>query len=130
MVSNTGYQFILLIDPDTLETVEQLELSPSDGRYRYKITHKKGGTYWVVAGTDLDNDGFICHGGEACGAFPIFESPRALDVSRPLTGRDFITSFAVDFSVRPKSAGSTIPDRGFRLLRKGGVAGKSFGSGP
>jgi serine protease len=127
-VSDTGFQFILLIDPSSFDTVAQLDLSPSNGRYVYRFSGVDDGKYWVIGGTDFDNDGFICHGGEACGAYPTLDQPQALNVSGRMTGLDFGTGFVVDISAQSSALGGALPERGFRLLRPAGSGGKSLGA--
>jgi len=128
VVSDTGYQFILLIDPATLDTVEQVELRPSNGVYNYRFPNVTTGFYWVIGGTDLDNDGFICHGGEACGAYPTLDQPQAQYVNRRITGLNFGTGFVVDIGAQSASAGGVLSHGGFRLLRKAEPSGKSLGA--
>lgn len=64
-----GTVFVLLVNPTTLETVEQAVTDITDD-YAYQTLPVPAGTYLVVAGTDRDNDGFICDLAEACGFFP------------------------------------------------------------
>ena len=107
-----GHHFVLLIDPETLETVDQLESDPESGSYAFRFEEVDEGDYLVVAGTDSDNDGFVCDAGEACGAFPTTESIEALTLNRS-RNLDFVTGFSVPFS----GASGDTARQGFRRLR-------------
>jgi serine protease len=92
---NAGFHYILLIDPATGDASHQGTTSATGGKYSYSIGSVTAGSYYVVAGSDLDNDGFICDPGEACGAYPTIDLPTILNASTPnLTGIDFATGFA------------------------------------
>jgi serine protease len=65
--ANAGYQFIMLVDPDTNEPIQQWSGSTFEEIYSYSFSDVPPGEYWVVAGTDNDNDYTICDNGESCG---------------------------------------------------------------
>ncbi len=48
--------------------VARASVSPARG-YRYWFPSLLPGTYKLMAGTDIDGDGFFCEGGDACGWF-------------------------------------------------------------
>lgn len=66
---NVGTVFVLVVDVDTLDTVDQAVTSASQS-YSFTTPEITSGTYIIVAGTDRDDDGFICDLGEACGFYP------------------------------------------------------------
>ncbi|TNE93499.1 MAG: hypothetical protein EP328_12285, partial [Gammaproteobacteria bacterium] len=77
------------------------------------------GNYILVAGTDLDNDGLICHAGEACAEYPVAGLRQEITITRgePLTGINMTTSYT-----RPTISASS-PDQlprpdftGYRLM--------------
>ena len=71
--------FALLVDPDSRETVEQRLSDPNSDTYTLDIEAVELGEYILVVGSDMDNDGFICDAGEACGAFPTLNNDRSAD---------------------------------------------------
>jgi len=92
---NAGFHYILLFDPAADSAAYQDTAAASGGMYSYSIGGVAAGSYYVIAGSDLDNDGIICDPGEACGAYPTFDLPTILDTSTSnLTGIDFTTGFA------------------------------------
>jgi serine protease len=66
---NVGTVFVLVLDPETTNPVAQTVTS-SDQEYAFTVPSAPPGTYVVVAGTDRDNDNFICDIEDACGFFP------------------------------------------------------------
>ncbi|GAA0842001.1 hypothetical protein GCM10009113_09330 [Marinobacter szutsaonensis] len=83
---DAGRHFVLLVDPvpegDIFTTVSQATVDVVDGQYQFSFRPDDGieprylsevppGTYFLVAGSDLDNDGLICHAGEACAEYPV-----------------------------------------------------------
>ena len=82
--------YVLALDPETLETVEQsATLAVVD--FAYQIDELPPGDYAVYAGTDRDNNGFICETGDLCGALPSRLEPEilTLEVGEDVTGADF-----------------------------------------
>ncbi|MBD3641460.1 MAG: S8 family serine peptidase [Marinobacter sp.] len=83
---NAGRHFVLLVDPvpegDIFTTVSQATVEVVNGQYQFSFRPDDGveprflsevppGDYFLVAGSDLDNDGLICHAGEACAEYPV-----------------------------------------------------------
>ena len=84
---NAGKAYVIVVDPDTLQPVAQATTDAAQ-RYEYRTPEVPAGAYLVVAGTDRDDDGFICDPGEACGAWPAVDVPHTVDVDGDQTGID------------------------------------------
>lgn len=93
---NTGYHYILLLDPETLDTVQQVDVGEAGGLYPYEFKNVSYGKYLIYAGSDPNNDGIICDAGEACGAYIALDQPTELDVMSDLTGINFGTDYNID----------------------------------
>lgn len=115
--------FVLAVDVDLLETIGQAELNPTLTGLDYVIDTGFGtkgepidfpaGTYFVVCGSDDDDDGFICGEGDTyCGLFPTINDPAPVAVSGATPGVDFVVAPAATAST---AAGA--PPQGFRRLR-------------
>lgn len=104
ITGDAGYHYVLLVDPDTFVTIAQVEVEAVSGLYSYTFTDVESGTYMIVAGTDSDNNRYICAIGEACGAYISLDMPKPVTVNSNLTGLDFDTSF--DFNISASSAGA------------------------
>lgn len=98
---NAGTHFVQLIPVDDQgertggEVIEQA-VEARDGRYSFSFdpTEIPPGDYLLLAGSDLDNNGFFCDAGEACARFPRTEEPRPITIT-PETRRTvtFSTSY-------------------------------------
>ena len=94
-VGDTGFTWILLIDPDTGDAVQTTSARNQNGRYPYQFSGVQNGSYFVVAGTDSDNDGFLCDPGEACGGYPTHGQLSQIVVSgQDVHGIDFVTTYS------------------------------------
>jgi serine protease len=102
-----GRLYVILIDPDTLETVLGLQdaVNASNGLYNYSIGNVPAGTYYIYAGSDPDNDTFICDTAEACGAYLTLENPTIVTVDSNLSGRDFNVQYNVSVPLQSQSSG-------------------------
>ncbi len=119
--SDAGHLYILLVDGN-LATVGQVDKDPTAGAYAYTFPSVTTGTYYVIAGTDADDDGSICDAGESCGAYPTLGQPAALDASAAPRNIDFLVGFGSGLggaSAGPgvDGPGFTVPPGGFKLLR-------------
>ena len=112
---NTGYQFLLLLEPDNLETETSVAIPIVDGVYAYEVQDVPHGEYFLIIGTDLDNDGSTCDEGEACGAYPQLDAPERVRVDGNLSGYDFTTAYGSDLQALHAGASGTSPSAGFRI---------------
>ncbi len=80
--ASSGTLFALLGNPDTGDTTYQENLvTPSNGSYSLTFNSVPSGEYQLFIGSDMDNDGFICDAGEACGAYPTLNLTENLPVT-------------------------------------------------
>lgn len=63
------YQWVVLVDADSNATIAATQAVRSADGFAFAFADVAPGNYYVLAGSDLDNDGYICDGGEACGAY-------------------------------------------------------------
>ncbi|WP_160164271.1 S8 family serine peptidase [Marinobacter santoriniensis] len=143
---DAGLHFVLLVrtEPDengNYLTEAQDSVQADNGQYVFSFRHYDGvgeqepdevrpGTYYLVGGTDLDNDGIICQPGEACAEYPVSGLREAIHVDqntdltsiRMTTGfsRPTISAATPDVLPRPDFAGyRLIPEDDFvRPLKK------------
>jgi serine protease len=97
--SDAGFVYVLLLDAQTGNPAGrcdndllagQCSVSVVDGKYAFTFVDVPPGDYQVVAGTDADNDQFICDAGEACGAYGTVVQPLDITViDADLGGIDF-----------------------------------------
>jgi serine protease len=92
-VDDAGQHYVLLLDEQTSETLDQFDVSAQEGRYEYAFIDVPPGRYLIVAGSDPDNDQVICGAGEACGAYLTLDQLQVIDVDADRSNLDFVTSF-------------------------------------
>jgi serine protease len=97
--SDAGFVYVLLLDAqsgnsagrcDNDFVTGQCSVSVVNGQYAFTFVDAPPGDYQVVAGTDANNDLFICDAGEACGAYLTIPQPSDITVvDAALSGIDF-----------------------------------------
>jgi len=119
---DVGVVYILLYDVVLDDPVAQVAANGNGGEYRFLFENIEPGSYEILAGSDADNDLFICDAGEACGAWLTTDQPILIELEEDLSGLDFPVEWQVSI---PSLAGAgaraaTPPQR--ELLRD--LAGK------
>ncbi|MCO6413728.1 MAG: S8 family serine peptidase [Thiogranum sp.] len=113
---DAGRHYVLAVDATTLSAVAEVAVDISNGVYLYSIPDVPAGNYQIIAGTDNNNDGYICDTDEACGAFPSLDHPGTIAVSGDVADLDFSTGFAI--SLAAQSADDRDAARaGYRRIR-------------
>ena len=105
-ISNAGYHYVSLIDTANGQTVQQQAVAANNGVYPYTFSNVAAGTYEIMAGSDLDNDGRICDAGEACGGYVTLDQLTPVSISSDMAGLDFSTGYNVIINLT--SAGTAI----------------------
>ena len=90
---NLGELYIQLVNPDTLAGVAQVRVRATNGVYNFQFTNVAAGTYYVLAGSDPNNDDRICDVGEACGAYLTLDDPVRVTIGGNRSGLDFAAGF-------------------------------------
>ncbi len=93
--SDVGLVYILLYDINQDQAVGQVAALPDAGVYRFNFDAVPAGQYQLLAGSDLDNDLFICDAGEACGAWLTTDQPILIDLDRDLRELDFPIEYLI-----------------------------------
>ena len=105
--ANAGLHFVILVDNDGDSNIPAVITRATNGEYTFTINNVPNGEYRLFAGTDSDNDDFLCDGGEACGAYPTLDQPERLLVNANRSGLVFLSSFRLNldtFSVASEGA--------------------------
>jgi serine protease len=113
---DAGRHYVLLIGTEGEnddETVAQAVVTAENGRYDFVFDDVEPGDYFLVAGTDVDNNGLICENGEACAEYPVNGLPETISLGEnPQTGVVLNTSFR-----RPSLSALELPRVGFEGYR-------------
>ncbi|MDC4227767.1 MAG: S8 family serine peptidase [Candidatus Manganitrophus sp.] len=108
---NVGTVFVLVLD-EGFNTVSETETSLAQN-YVFNIPNTPGGTYTIVAGTDRDDDGFICDLEDACGSFP---EPVTITSGEDRAGIEILMGELAS-PQRAKAAPGGTPGKKFRRLQ-------------
>ena len=89
-----GPLYVVAIDADNpvIRTISGTTAQSATPTYNYTMTGVNVPRVVIAAGTDLDNDGFICGPAEPCGASPTLGSPNVLQMNGNKTGVNFSLS--------------------------------------
>jgi len=93
--NNNLHQYVVLQDSSTRKTIQKVVATKVNGEYQYNFEKVLPGSYFIYAGTDMDNDGIICELAEACGSYVSLGSvvPIIVDInSSALTNINIETS--------------------------------------
>lgn len=91
--------YILAIAESSGELVSQFDAAlPASGQLTFSLSGLPSGNYQIVAGTDVDNDSFLCQHGESCGAYPSLSEAVYIDLSSDKQGLDFTIDVIAGFS--------------------------------
>ncbi|MDF1763555.1 MAG: hypothetical protein P1U57_09115, partial [Oleibacter sp.] len=80
-------QYVLVTDAEKNEVVAQ---GQSNLNGRYQVKGIPAGNYVISAGSDIDNDLFVCQQGETCGEFPQLFNSEALLIENDISGIDMV----------------------------------------
>ncbi|MCG3114987.1 MAG: S8 family serine peptidase [Candidatus Manganitrophus sp. SA1] len=111
ILGNVGTVFVLVVD-EAFETVSETATSRAQN-YAFTLPETPAGTYTIVAGTDRDDDGFICDLEDACGSFP---EPVTVTAGEERSGIEILVGDLVS-PQRAKAAPGGTPGKKFRRLQ-------------
>lgn len=112
-VGKAAQVYVLLIDAITLQVTQQRQINAASGTATIEFSTVYPGGYYLVYGTDLDNDSFICDEGEFCGTVPDLQNFAPLDVRGGNLRIDFAPLFP-DLSGLGAKSSSADPMAGLR----------------
>jgi serine protease len=109
-------------------------VSASNGEYHWALNDLPAGRYRIVAGSDMDDDGFLCDAGESCGAYRTLDAAETIDVEPAVTpeisGIDFVSEFRAVITTRATAETDALRSeiQGYRLVRPAAPARPAPGS--
>ncbi len=96
--ADAGLHYVILVDAEGKTALPAVLVTAEKGSYAYRIAEVPAGQYRIFAGTDSDDDGFLCDAGEACGAYPTLDLPERISVNEDRSGLDFLSAFRVELT--------------------------------
>ncbi len=134
--SDAGFVYVLLVDKQTGNLAGRCDndllagqcgIGVINGQYAFTFVDVPPGDYEMIAGTDADNDLFICDAGEACGAYLTLDQPSDITVvDANLSGIDFPVGHSVGIgTLAEDSEASPNTPAGYRRSPLAGSNAKS-----
>jgi serine protease len=105
--TDSGFHYIQLVDATTNEIVYELGVQSLNGIYNFTLAGVARGSYFLFAGTDLDDDDNVGDVGELTGAYRSLEQPQILVVDRNISGLNFVS----EPNIRISQAGAAVRSR-------------------
>jgi serine protease len=108
-----GPVYVVAVDADNSDLLAgSVTTQSTTTSYAYTLSGVKVPRVVIAAGTDLDNDNFICGPAEPCSAYPTLGSPTVLNLTANRTGIDLnLTSGSINGAALSTSANAS---RGIR----------------
>jgi len=94
--ANAGLHFVILVDNNGDSNLPAVITRANNGEYTFTINNVPSGEYRIFAGTDSDNDDFLCDAAEACGAYPTVDKPERLTINANRSGLVFLSGFRLN----------------------------------
>jgi hypothetical protein len=122
--ADVGVIYVLLYDAVLNEVVAQFTTAADKGKYPFEFSNIPPGQYEIVAGSDADNDLFICDPGEACGAWLTVDQPILIALESDIGNINFPIEYLVSIpSITGNTqSGSSTESRRARLRGGKGIA--------
>ena len=100
-----GPIYVLLVNNDTEEVVAEQRVTALLGQYQYSFSDIAEGNYRILAGSDFDNDFYICDAGEACGRYQTRSNPTIIELQGgDLADIDFTVEYEVSIAAEAAAA--------------------------
>ena len=103
-LSDAGRQYVVVLD-ENYNTVHSLAVDPINGTYSFQTSTLAAGDYYIISGTDLDNDGDVCDEGEACGGYPLISNLEKVSVNSNTIPLNFSSGFSLGPSFNGAQSG-------------------------
>lgn len=107
--------YVLLIDNESDEAVGQAQATAAGV---FSIDGVSAGSYYLIAGSDMDNDNYIGDAGEAFGAYLSLDNPILLEINGSRSNLDLVTSYRLAL---PGSLESVLSSQGGFPVSKSGL---------
>jgi serine protease len=109
--ADAGLFYVIAVREDGSSEGSAAVVAASNGEYSWALNDLPAGSYRIVAGTDMDDDNFLCDAGESCGAFRTLDAAERILVDPAMdpeiTGIDFVSEFRAVITTQSTSASGT-----------------------
>lgn len=112
--ADAGLFYLVIVDDSNTTVGGVGGLTAANGVYPFTFPDVPPGNYQIFAGSDMDDDNFLCDAGEACGGFRTLDSPEFVVVdpqtNPSVTGLDFVSEFRAVITTQGATAESSSSD--------------------
>ena len=105
-VGNAGYLYVLLIDANLGAVTMVGQGAAVEGQYAYHFDDVPLGDYYIAAGSDINNDTYVCDLGESCGFYPSIAEEAVIRVDSDRTDLNFPAGLTPRIGVESTNAES------------------------
>ncbi len=91
--ADAGQAYVFLRHSITGDFVGPVEAELNEGVYHFNFPMVPEGAYHLMAGSDANNDRYVCGLGESCGAYPSADQPMVINIDRDESGLGFVTEY-------------------------------------
>lgn len=106
--ADAGLFYVIAVNEDGTSVGNADVVTAENGAYRWTLTDLPTGSYRIFAGSDMDNDNYLCDAGESCGAYRTLDAQQRVSVDPSaipeVTGLDFVAEFRAVISSAAASA--------------------------
>ncbi len=124
--ADAGLFYVIAVREDGSSEGSAAVVAASNGEYSWVLNDLPPGSYRIVAGSDMDDDNFLCDAGESCGAYRTLDAAERIVVdpaTEPeISGIDFVSEFRAVITTQAASAASANSPSGFPFRRPSGRA--------
>ncbi|MEM8766342.1 MAG: S8 family serine peptidase [Pseudomonadota bacterium] len=112
--ADAGLFFVIAVNEDGSSEGNAAVVAARNGAYEWVLNDIPAGSYRIFAGSDMDNDNFLCDAGESCGAFRTLDIQERISVDPQTTPTiedlDFVSEFRAVLTTQALADGAA-PDK-------------------
>jgi len=110
-----GKIYILLYDLISDDPIKRVSSVAVSGQYSFTIEDINPDVYYLVTGSDIDNDGFICGPAEACAYWPSREQEDLIVANKSFDNIDMVLRFEAQVSASSQALSTVNSSKALKI---------------
>ena len=110
-----GKIYSLLYDLISDDPIKQVSSVAVSGQYSFTIEDINPDVYYLVTGSDIDNDGFICGPAEACAYWPSREQEELIVANKSFDNIDMVLRFEAQVSASSQALSTVNSSKALKI---------------
>jgi serine protease len=110
-----GKIYILLYNLISDDPIKQVSSVAVSGQYSFTIEDINPDVYYLVTGSDIDNDGFICGPAEACAYWPSREQEDLIVANKSFDNIDMVLRFEAQVSASSQALSTVNSSKALKI---------------